>query len=150
MNPDRAAVEPALEAFLVELGRIQDTLTGRSRAEGVSERAWGLKYLREIVDDIERSSLRSLLDSPLLGLGAGAGRVRMLVYPSHIRALLAAFDLATALYADEITAVPADLSTQPCRTCGVASPRRYCETCAREIGVYELENPLHGQQPQAA
>lgn len=145
MNSDHAAVEEALDTFLIELGSLHDEISGRSRADGVSERDWGLRYLRELAADGDNlSALREEMSSSFhRGLAASSGNFQLHYYRRQIRSLLAAFDLVVVLCADELAAL-SDPGRGACRTCGTASPRLYCEECARAINLEEYENPLHG------
>ena len=147
MSRERTASEEAIDAFLVELGRAQDTVSGRSRAEGVSEREWGLRYLRELANSGRVVDMRDLVDGKILLRARGTDRLQY--FKSEMRALFAALDLVGVLCADDLATI-ADPSQGACRTCGKASPRRYCEACANELGVMEQENPLHGEQSEAA
>ena len=145
MNPNRAAVEEAIDSFLIELASFHDEIPGRSRAEGVSERDWGLRYLRELSADGDKlDGLRAILESQLYRAASLLDDGRSFDgYRRQIRALLAAFDLVVVLCADELAAL-ADPSKGACLTCGKASPRLYCEECARALNLEEYENPLHG------
>lgn len=147
MSRERTVSEAALDAFLVELGRIQDTVSGRARADGVSEREWGLRYLRELVSSGRVADMRDLVDGKILLRPRDTANVRY--FESEMRALFAALDLAGVLCADDLAAI-ADPGKGACRTCGKTSPRHYCEACANELGVMEQENPLHGERAEAA
>ncbi len=56
--------------------------------------------------------------------------------------------------ATEVPQAPEQRNPSPptgrCTACGLASSRHYCDDCARELNLEPYENPLHGEQSEAA
>lgn len=129
MNRDRAAVEEALEAFLIELANLADE--SETRPDGVSDRDRGLAYLGRLADP---SDIAWMSITPARFSDGG---------PFATIELHRAKAARGALYALAAALGVAGGATGLCTICAKSSARRYCDDCALDRNIESYENPAH-------
>jgi len=142
-----AAVDVALDAFLVELALYHEGVLGHERTPGVSDREQGINYLRQMAAEASsyaqlRDEVEATFRSSLFKLQGGYAP--FLEKRREIGVLSVAFDLLMTLCADLIDKGGVG-QTVACAACGRPSLRRYCDGCARELNLEGYENPHYGQ-----